>query len=64
MTAAAPRRLTDPTPDPTPAPAPRKAPETRANLLRAAREAFARAGFAGARVDQIVVQAGASPRML
>lgn len=43
----------------------RKSPvQSRDRILKAAREEFAQNGFAGARIDRIVKQAGSNPRMI
>ena len=49
---------------PVQAPARKKAPPVRARLLRAATRLFARAGFAGTTVDEIVAAAKVNKRMV
>ncbi|MCW5715135.1 MAG: TetR family transcriptional regulator [Bauldia sp.] len=47
------------------APARKRNPvQSRARILRAARDEFAQHGFAGARIDRIVRKAGSNPRMI
>ncbi|MGZ2385903.1 TetR/AcrR family transcriptional regulator [Rhizobium leguminosarum] len=42
----------------------RAVPDTRAKILKAAREEFSQHGFAGARTERILSTSGANPRML
>ena len=51
-------------PDVAPARRPRDAQATRARILRAASQEFARLGFAGARGERIAQRARSSERML